>query len=172
MSYQYVPLLCDACRGVARWRGARGGVRALGLPSCAAWLRWQADDSSYDFWPDLAVGSQLAAKAPQAHADTVAPVLYVMQKTPDGTWSINAGHAGAGVAHMHMRPHAHGAELLVSRQSYDDAGCESLGESQLLGVISAAVTSRRNIPSAMTALQGATMIGGPSFIIEIGALQR
>jgi hypothetical protein len=105
MSYQYCRLRSEAHRDVAHWRGARGGVRVLSLPSCSGWLQRQANDACYDFWPDLAIGTRLP---PQQPADGGAAVphaasatVLVLQKDAGGAWLIDPWRADqAGV----MRP--------------------------------------------------------------------
>lgn len=94
MSYQYSRVRTDEQRDVAHWRGARAGMRVLSLPSCADWLRRQANDDCYDFWADLAIGAQLQQPAASdEHAPVPAPVgtaaVFVMQQDPDGSWFID-----------------------------------------------------------------------------------
>lgn len=94
MSYQYSRVRTDEQRDVAHWRGARTGMRVLSLPSCADWLRRQANDDCYDFWADLAIGTQLQRPAASdQHPPVPAPVgtaaVFVMQQDPDGSWFID-----------------------------------------------------------------------------------
>lgn len=88
MRYQYSRLHADTHRDVAHWRGARGGIRVLSLPTCASWLQRQANDDFYDFWPDLAIGSALPAQHPVAPTAT-APGTFILHKNADGAWFIN-----------------------------------------------------------------------------------
>ncbi len=94
MSYQYSRLRSEEQRDVAHWRGARAGMRVLSLPSCAGWLRRQANDDCYDFWPDLAIGTHLTHTS-ALETDESAPLqaasaaVFVMQQDPDGSWFID-----------------------------------------------------------------------------------
>ena len=132
MSYQYLPLRFEEHRDVAHWRGARGGVRVLNVPTCAGWLQRQANDASYDFWPDLAIGTLMRAPAEMAPAGNdqaadSAAALFVMQQDPDGAWFIDpwrADHAGD------VRPVAANGEHAdpvapVSRSTHNLAPIES-----------------------------------------------
>lgn len=89
MRYQYSPLHGDTHRDVAHWRGAKGGLRELSLPTCTGWLRRQANDACYDFWPDLAIGNQLTTAQTGGPA-LPAPATFIMQKDADGAWFIDA----------------------------------------------------------------------------------
>lgn len=120
MSYQYSRLHSDIHRDVAHWRGAKGGVRVLSLPSCAAWLQRQANDASYDFWSDMAIVAPMPARtatvlAPPAEA---APSeVFILQKEADGSWLSHPWHA---------EPAANGtppdaAEVAAPTDSADDA---------------------------------------------------
>lgn len=97
MSYHYSRLRSDEHRDVAHWRGARGGMRVLSLPSCEGWLQRQANDACYDFWPDLAIGAHLPAAGTTAPQAPPASVL-LMQRDADGAWFIDPWRADeAGV---------------------------------------------------------------------------
>jgi hypothetical protein len=91
MTYQYLPHRPEHHRDVAHWRGARDGMRVLSLPSCQGWLRRQANDASYDFWPDICtIGDTLVRErraAPSAPVHSQA--VYVMQKESDGEWAVD-----------------------------------------------------------------------------------
>ncbi|WP_426110334.1 hypothetical protein [Massilia sp. PWRC2] len=95
MSYQYSRLHSDIHRDVAHWRGAKGGVRVLSLPSCAAWLQRHANDASYDFWSDMAIVAPLPARtgtAAPAEA-TQASEVFILHKEADGSWLSHPWHA-------------------------------------------------------------------------------
>lgn len=104
MSYQYFHLHPQLHRDVAHWRGARGGMRVLSLPSCSGWLRRQANDASYDFWPDLRIGSHLmrerrAAAIPPRQLQAV----FIMHRDAEGDWAcerwpVAANHGEAALA--------------------------------------------------------------------------
>lgn len=98
MSYHYLPHGPGNPRDVAHWRGARGGMRVLSLPSCQGWLRRQANDASYDFWSDLAIGGTIVRERRAGPASTPpapAQAVYVMQKNTDGEWAVDPWRGGA-----------------------------------------------------------------------------
>ena len=102
MSYQYSRLPCDLQRDVAHWRGAKGGMRVLSLPTCAGWLQRQANDASYDFWAELALVAPLPTPAPvPSPAPAAATEVLILQKDADGSWlsypwqSTQAANIGA-----------------------------------------------------------------------------
>lgn len=104
MSYQYFRHHPEQHRGVAHWRGAKGGMRVLSLPSCSGWLRRQANDASYDFWPDLLIGNELMRdrRAPAMPAQQVQAV-FIMHRGADGDWDcerwpVAANHGGGTLA--------------------------------------------------------------------------
>jgi hypothetical protein len=147
MSYHYSRFRSDEHRDVAHWRGARGGVRVLNVPTCDGWLQRQANDACYDFWPDLAIGAQLVREHDGPPLAAVQPAvtaaaLFVMQQDPDGAWFIDPWRTDrAG----QMRPLAangeqHGVDA-VGRATREWASIESPCDS----------------------------VRGTSFIIEIGA---
>jgi hypothetical protein len=166
MSYQYSRLFSEQHRDIAHWRGAKGGVRVLNVPTCAGWLRRQANDAFYDFWPDLAIGAQLmrdeaahqalvrdGAQPSGGPGPAVAAAVFVMQKDPNGSWFIDPWRTDqAGV----VRPLAANGEAAhdgeaVGRSTPALRGCEWLVDS---------------LDSAGP--DGPHGCGDTSFIIEIG----
>lgn len=85
----------------------------MSLPSCQGWLRRQANEASYDFWPDLLIGSALSgaglvherrSSAPPAALGT--PAVYLMHKDQRGEWDINSWQAEQVDRAGTMRPAA------------------------------------------------------------------
>ena len=151
MSYRYFHIRADQHRDVAHWRGAKGGMRVLSLPSCQGWLRRQANDASYDFWPDLSIGTGLMRErrssvrppAVQTHA------VFIMHKDHGGDWDIarwQADQAGE------VRPLAANGE-----HEGEDGGA----------MVTPMPKQRREAHAGMEQENAAT-----SFIIEIGGAKR
>lgn len=132
MSYQYSRLRSDEHRDVAHWRGAKGGVRVLSLPSCASWLQRQANDASYDFWADMCSGVPLVSDGPYAH-DSVREAAgdFVLHKDADGAWFIEPWQADEadvlrqeaanGADGAHGTNGAHGANATLGGRAADQA---------------------------------------------------
>lgn len=168
MRYQYSPLHGDTHRDVAHWRGAKGGLRELSLPTCTEWLRRQANDACYDFWPDLAIGNQLSTAQTGAPASP-APATFIMQKDADGAWFIDAWDSDPANA---VRPqaanttHEHGCgaakvdDLPLRQNAYAEAAIKSTSDSPVDSMIAMVQQSPSEHPDDQ---HGAT-----SFIIEIG----
>ncbi|MDB5960426.1 MAG: hypothetical protein JWP59_1720 [Massilia sp.] len=167
MSYQYSRMSSDQHRDVAHWRGARGGVRVLNVPTCAGWLQRQANDACYDFWADLSIGAHLVrdpaarealiddgARPSNGQARAIATSVFVMQKDPDGSWSIDPWRTEQAGA---VRPLAANGEA-----GHDGA---SVGRSTR-----DFSRSKSKIDSTGSPRHGAQHgCGDTSFIIEIGA---
>ena len=184
MSYHYSRLHADGHRDVAHWHGARAGVRVLSLPSCAAWLRRQANDDCYDHWPDIAIGMSIdnenraALWEGKADADLAQPpAVYVMQQDPDGAWFIDPWHADQALAAR--RPAANGAavsardngQLAVIRPAYQTRLPDSRNESA--GSTAAMAQIAQMADKAEKAGRSARTADAPApttcFIIEISA---
>lgn len=164
MRYQYSRLLADTHRDVAHWRGARGGLRVLSLPTCAGWLQRQANDDHYDFWPDLAIGSHLAPQHAQSAtelASSSAPVTFIMQKDRQGAWFIDAWRGEAVSAARPQAANGPAGEptMAVSRNNYQTARTKSSGIS--IDTALAQAPSPEHVDHN-------NQHGPTSFIIEIG----
>lgn len=101
--YRYTPRDRHYHRDIAHWRGARAGMRVLGLPSCAGWLQGLTGDD-YDLWLDLAaampairaipaaaptqVGAGIgSAERPAAALAASGEAIFILHKEADGQWS-------------------------------------------------------------------------------------
>ena len=184
MSYHYSRLQADGHRDVAHWHGARAGVRVLSLPSCAAWLRRQANDDCYDHWPGIAIGMSIDnERAPalwNANADADAaepPAVYVMQQDPDGAWFIDPWHADQALTAR--QPAANGAaerelqhgHLAVIRPVYQIGVIDSKNESAAGVAASAEMTQKAEMAAEAATSARAADQSAPTtcFIIEISA---
>jgi hypothetical protein len=146
MTYQYFHHRPEQHRDVAHWRGAKGGMRVLSLPSCSGWLRRQANDASYDFWPDLRIGAQLQRERRAAPARPLrAQAVYLMHKDGHGDWECERWHGRESGGEL--PPAANHAEHTDNVAAPGDAPRQ-----------------RRSATPPPTGDEGAT-----SFIIEIGA---
>jgi hypothetical protein len=143
--YQYAPHRPGDHRGIAHWRGARGGMRVLSMPSCAAWLHRQANDPHYDFWPALAVGGHWTDDSPVPSPENSGPALsaqcvFVLQKEGDGNW------------------------LLAPLEAWPDRAVRPVAANSALAL----VNSANGVGSGtVAAAAGAQSTAAPAFIIEI-----
>ena len=125
-------------------------MRVLSLPTCLGWLRRQANDASYDFWPDLSIGAGLVRerRSRAAPCATKIQAVFIMHKDHGGEWDIDRWHADEAVA---VRPVAANGSTPESTGKL--AQLPRQRREQGLGVAAA-----RDVAAA------------PSFIIEIGGV--
>ena len=143
--YQYAPHRPDDHRGIAHWRGARGGMRVLSMPSCAAWLHRQANDPHYDFWPALAVGGHWVddSQSPSPESSVQArssQCVLVLQKEGDGNW------------------------LLAPLEAWSDRGARPVAANSALALVHGASGV---VAPVVAADDGTQTAAAPAFIIEI-----
>jgi len=124
-------------------------MRVLSLPTCLGWLRRQANDASYDFWPDLSIGAGLVRerRSRAVPSATKIQAVFIMHKD-HGEWDIDRWHADEARA---VRPVA-----------ANGSAPESAGKLTQL--------PRQRREPGLGLVGPQDLAAAPSFIIEIGGV--